>query len=333
MAEDDWWKDARELRDERSYQRMSAGHGSIPPEEKLRLYLEYHAMMAAAGALVDAGRPVHNSSWDDAGDPWRDWLGRHLPLAPHTWLADLRSPVPAEPDLFGHLPPLDAWDTAADAEYDRLLGLTGGRLPDQALVSGHISVNRSGAYSETYIHSALVGPAHATHLQRALAAAANPTDWKLPDEDEAEFEVDHGPYKLRGWLTSPRDPGGILDEHDPYAHGLRPGLPMPGTGFRDATGAIPDPTGLRLLDPAGALLARARQWADPDPDDTGPVTSSGYHVHVDRGALLRYLASTGMTLIVEVQIGRHRSNAGIDGYRPPRSRLYLIDSAGTVTGR
>jgi hypothetical protein len=333
LAEDDWWHDARELRDERSYQRMSAGHGSIPPEEKLRLYLEYHAMMAVAGELIDAGRPVHISSWDDVGDPWRDWLDRYLPVSPDTWLADLRSPVPAEPDLFGHLPPLDAWDTAADAEYDRLLRLTGGCLPDQALVSGHISVNRPGAYSETYIHSALVAPAHATHLQRALAAAANPRDWKLPDEEEEEFEVDHGPYKLRGWLTRSHDPGDTLDKHDPYAHGLRPGLPMPGTRFRGATGAIPDPTGLRLLDPAGALLARARQWADPDTNDTGLVTSSGYHVHVDRGALLRYLASTGMTLIVEVQIGRHRSNAGIDGYRPPRSRVYLIDSAGTVTAR
>ncbi len=58
-------------------------------------------MMAAAGGLVDAGSPV--SSWDDAGDPWRDWIVRHLPLAPDTWLADLRSPVPAEPDLYGHL--------------------------------------------------------------------------------------------------------------------------------------------------------------------------------------------------------------------------------------
>ena len=290
-------------------------------------------MMAAAGELIDAGRPVRISSWDDVGDPWRDWLDQYLPLSPDTWHADLRSPIPAEPDLFGHLPPLDAWDTAADAEYDRALGLTGGRLPDQTLVSGHVRVDRPGAYSEAYIHSALVAPAHAPDLQRALVAAANPRDWKLPDEDEEEFEVDHGPYKLRGWLTSPRDPVDTLDKHDPYAHGLRPGLPMPGTLFCDATGAIADPTGLRLLDPAGALLASGRQWADPDANDSGPVTSSGYHVHVDRGALLRYLASTGMTLIVEVQIGRHRSNAGVDGYRPPRSRVYLVDSAGTVTAR
>jgi hypothetical protein len=333
LAQEDWWSDARELRDQRSYQRMSAGHGSIPPEENLRLYLEYHAMMAVAGELIDAGRPIRIGPWDDAGDPWRNWLVQHLPVSANTWLADLRSPVPAEPDLFGHLPPLDAWDTAADAEYDRALGLTDGRLPDPALISGDIIVNRPGAYSATYIQSALVAPAHAIHLQRALGAAANPTDWKLPDEDEEEFEVDHGPYVLRGWLTGLRDSRDTLDKHDPYAHGLRHGVPMPGTRFRHATGAVPDLTGLHLVDPVGVFLARADQWADPDANGIRAVTSSGYRVQVDRGRLLGYLASTGMTLVVEVQIGRHRSNTGIDGYRPPRSRIYLIDSAGSVSAR
>ena len=145
------------------------------PRRSLRLYLEYHAMMAAAGELADAGRPVRRSAWDDdARDPWRDWIDRHLPVSAGTWLADLRGPVPAEPELFGHLPPLDGGTPPADAEYDRALGLTGGSLPDQVLVAGHISVQRPGAYSETSIMSALVAPAHATHLQRALAAAAEP---------------------------------------------------------------------------------------------------------------------------------------------------------------
>jgi hypothetical protein len=106
---------------------------------------------------------------------------------------------------------------------------------------------------------------------------------------------------------------------------------MPGRRFRDASGASFDATGLRLLGPGGAVLARAGQWADPDVDDTDAVTSSGSRLHVDRGTLLRYLADTGMTLIVEVQIGRHRRDAGIDSYRPPCSRIYLIDALGSVT--
>ena len=152
LAKDDWWTDVRELRDQRSWARMDHGHGSIPPEENLRLYLEYHAMMTAAGELTDTGRAVRVDRWDDdARDPWRDWIDRHLPASAGTWRADLRSPVPAEPELFGHLPPVDEWDTPADAEYDRALGLTDESRPGLVLVAGHISVQRPGAYGDTSI--------------------------------------------------------------------------------------------------------------------------------------------------------------------------------------
>ena len=65
LSEDDWWTDARELRDQRSWERTSHRHGSIPPEENLQLYLEYHAMMSAAGELIDAGQPVRVDTWDE----------------------------------------------------------------------------------------------------------------------------------------------------------------------------------------------------------------------------------------------------------------------------
>jgi hypothetical protein len=333
LAEDDWWRDARELRDQRSYARMGHRHGSIPPEENLRLYLEYHAMFAAAGEFVDSRHPVRVDAWDDAGDPWRDWLYQHLPKSSDLWLADLRGAVPAEPDLFGHLPPLREWLTPTDAEHDQVFGLADGRLPDPALVAGHTSINRPGAYEHTYIWSALVAPAHAADLQRALAAAANPRDWKLPAEDEDQFEVNHGPFVLRGWLTEPHGSRDTLDEHDSYAHGLRPALPLPGHRFCVATSAAADRNQLALRGPDGTVVAHADQWADPDTDDTRAVTSSGHRVYVDRETLLSHLADTGMTLIVEVQIGRHRRDTGIDSYRPPRSRIYLVDAEGTVTAR
>lgn len=334
MTEDDWWTDRRELRDQESYRRTSHRHGSIPPEENLRLYLEYHAMFTAAGELIDASRPVYAGPWEDAGDPWHEWLDQHLPADHARWVSDLRSAVPAEPDLFGHLPPLDEWDTPADTEFDNAFGLIDGRLADQALVAGRTSVRRRGAYAQTYVWSALVAPTHAADLQRALAAAPNPTDWKLPDENDEQFEVDHGDFVLRGWLTDPGATLDTLDEHDPYAQGIHPALPLPGQRYRDATGATLDPNRIALRDTDGLLLAHVDQWADPEPktrDDA--VTSSGYRVYVRREALLRHLADTGTILIVEVQIGRHRSNARSDDYRPPRSRIYLIEATGSVTVR
>ncbi|MEV4296080.1 ATP-binding protein [Microbispora rosea] len=333
LTEDDWWRDDRELRDQNSYRRMSHRHGSIPPEENLRLYLEYHAMMVVAGELVDAGLPIHIPPYDDAEDPWWDWLVPHLPSSVNTWVSDLRHPVPAEPGLFGRLPPLDDWDTPADKDYDDALGLVDGRVPDRIVVAGHTTVNRSGAYSKTFIWSALVAPEHAADLQRALAAASNPTDWKLPEEDESEFEVHHGPFVLRGWLADPRSDRDRLDEHDPYAYDLHAECPLPGRLFRQMTGAAPDLKGTALRLGDGAEIARTIQWADRRTDDTNADTSSGYRLHVATEPLLRFLSKTGMTLIVEVQIGRHRRSATVGDYRFPRSRVYLITPEGHITGK
>ncbi|OUD00118.1 hypothetical protein CA984_00330 [Streptosporangium minutum] len=332
MAKDDWWRDDRELRDRNSYRRMSHRHGSIPPEENLRLYLEYHAMMVVAGELVDAGLPIHIPPYDDAEDPWWDWLAPHLPSSVNAWVSDLGHPVPAEPSLFGHLPPLDDWDTPADQDYDDALGLVDGRVPDRTVVAGHTHVNRSGAYGKISIWSALVAPERAADLQRALAAAANPTDWKLPQEDEDEFEVDHGPFVLRGWLAAPRSDRDRLDEHDPYAYDLHAQCPLPGRLFRQMTGAAPDAKGITLLLGDGAEIARTIQWTDRrTDDDTNVATSSGYRLHVATEPLLRFLSKAGMTLIVEVQIGRRRNSA--NNYRLPRSRVYLITPDGHITSR
>lgn len=336
LSQDDWWKDTRELRDQQSWTRMSAGHGSIPPEESLHLYLEFHAMMAAAGELADKGLAMFIDSRDDAAHgPWSEWLRRYLPLSAGTWITSLRGPVPAEPGLFGHLPPLEEWLTPSTADYDRALDLTDGSLPDPVLVAGRTSVQRPGAYGETSVMSALVAPAHATHLQRALAASVEPMDWRLPAEGDDEFEVDHDPYVLRGWLAETPESGSSLDEHDPYAQGIRPSaVLLPGQNFRRATCTSLDSTGTCLLGAEGTVLARAEQWADPETTrGTSAVTSTGSLIYVGRDQLLRYLADAGMSLILEVRIGRHRRDAGIDGYEPGRSRIYLIDSSGTVTAK
>jgi hypothetical protein len=99
--------------------------------------------------------------------------------------------------------------------------------------------------------------------------------------------------------------------------------------------AAPDATGLKLIAEDGAVVACCDQWADPDTDHEPGMTvaSTGCRVRVDRGALLRHLADTGTDLIVEVQIGRHRSDTGTREYRAPRSRLYLVSADGRVTVR
>jgi hypothetical protein len=336
LGKDDWMADARELRDQRSWMRTNHRHGSIPPEENLQLYMEYHAMMAAAGELIDTGQSICVENWD-ARDPWGYWLFPHLPATP-LWLADLRTPVPPEPALFSQPPTLDgSWDMPDPGEHDHAFCLRDGRLPDDVLVAASMTLYRRGGYESTCIRSALVRQDYAEDLQRALAAASNPTDWKLPDEGEERFEVTHGAFELRGWLVDPPSQPDSLDEHDPYAQGLYRALSMPGRAFRSHARTAADQAGFTLTAQDGAVVARGEQWADPDPDndyDRGTaVRSSGYRVLVQRTALLRYLTDTSTSLIVEVQLGRHRSDTASEGYRTPASRMYLIHGDGRVTAR
>jgi hypothetical protein len=331
-SEDDWRTDARELRDERSWGRMNNGHGAIPPEENLRLYLEYHAMLTVAGELIDERHATSVEHWDDGTeDLWHSWLRKHLPVSPHQWLAELRSPVPADTELFGNLPPLDDWQEPLRGDYDRVLGLVDNRLPDSVMVDGHIALHGPDRYAHTSVSSALVGPAHAVDLQRALASATNASDWKLPDEGETEFEVDHGALILRGWVRRTYNTPDTLDQHDPYAYELKPTVPIPGQDFRNTMNVVPGPTGTTLLGHSGAVVARAEQWSDPRGADQHIVSSSGTRVLVDRLSLLRYLKTTGTSLIVEVQLGRNRQERGANGYNPPHSRIYLIDGDGRLT--
>ncbi|BFO19644.1 hypothetical protein SHKM778_60320 [Streptomyces sp. KM77-8] len=85
LSEKDWWTDARELRSERVSARMGHRHGSIPPEESLRLYLEYHSMLAAAGELVDEHRPLLIEKWTENENPGTSgWPGTCCPTD-HGW--------------------------------------------------------------------------------------------------------------------------------------------------------------------------------------------------------------------------------------------------------
>jgi hypothetical protein len=207
-----------------------------------------------------------------------------------------------------------------------------GELTSNVLVATFVEQYRPNGREEICVWSALVAPDHAGDLQRALAAASDPYDWKLPAEGEEQFEVGLGAFDLRGWLAHPYDPRETLAEHDPYGHGMRTMLPMPGRRFREVTRTTADSHGFALVTQDGALVAHAEQWADPKHNsEARQATSSGYRVHVDRAALLNHLAQTGTNLIVEVQIGRYRSDARGSGYRPRRNRIYLIDASGRVT--
>lgn len=369
LDEADWWSDARELRDQRSYERMGHRHGSIPAEENLRLYLEFHAMMTAAGALVDASTPIVAESWDET-DPWQSWLSAYL-TRPDAWVSDYSTPVPADPTFFGApadtSPPTgigegisentsgsigdaqpaggpttagvgEAVRDPSPTDFDSVLGLDPGnptQASDIVVVYKRVRLSRPDYSLSVRATSALVSPPHAGDLQRALAAASNPMDWKLPDEGEDSFEVDAGDYQLHGWIADPEDHQETLDEHDPYAAELSATVPLPGVAFREATNSTLGRDGLSLVTNDATVLVAADQWADRETDSRGgggrSTASSGKIVRVDRDTLLRHLREADKVLILEVQVDRHRTD-GDAGYQPPATRIYLLDADGAILG-
>lgn len=331
-SRDDWMQDVRELRDERSYERMSHRHGHIPSEESLHLYLEYHAMHMAAGELVDAGVPVHRSYIDETRDPWPDWFDAHLPMSSEWWLSDLIGDVPAVPRYFGDVPPIENWQERSVDDFSAVLGLDGDlRLPDPVLVSSSITVSAAGGTAHDRVTSALVSPATSHALLRALQSAQDPNDYRLPFEGEDDFTIDHGDLQLRGWITSQTVEERGFDGFDPYASGIRYDVELPGLLFRASHRATLSGTGGReLRGPNGELLAWISRWADPDADRY-EVRSDGQQTFVRRDALLRFLADTGMDLIIEVRLDRQiERRSGSDTFDRGLRLLYLADADGTV---
>lgn len=331
LSTDDWMSDVRELRDEETAGRMMHRHGSIPPEEGLHLYMEYHAMMLAAGELVDCGTPVSISRHDeDDHDPWMHWLSGHLPLSVTAWRADRRAAIPAEPALFG-TQPLDDWLGSQSADFDALLGLTEGCLPEHTCVAASTDVAHRDERGTASIRSALVGPSHARALQRAFQAAEDLWCWKLPLLGETEAEVDHGPFQLRGWLAAQYERES-LDGLDHQARGLPWEPPLPGDKFQQWAACTVNSTRDALLTQTGHRVAWTTVWSDEDFDarhGIRRVQSSGYRTTVARQHLLGFLAAAGMQLIVEVQIDFRPEGSAND--RIQRSRLYLVDGTGLVS--
>ncbi|MFN7149474.1 MAG: hypothetical protein ACK4V6_08330 [Microthrixaceae bacterium] len=313
-----WWNDKRELRDERSFGSSMHRQGIVPPVESVSRYIDYHAMLSAAGAMIDAGIPILVEDYSDADyDPWSRWLAEHLPGGEDCWLADTADPRPVLPDARYDLA---IGDLGIDAFAD-VLGIVDGVLPGEVLAYASRDFYLPGAPDgHVWVASALVTPQGVGALQRALESSTNPSDWKLPSEGEEDFEFERFGYAMTGWLDE-RDRGDLigLDSFDPLATSLRWGTQLPGSRFREIAGAELDPRG-RTLSINGSVVARASQWGDAHTSQTSTWVNSA--------ALVDFLRAIGRDLIIDVQIALDDGDRNAPHHA--RARIFHIDRSGTV---
>jgi hypothetical protein len=339
---EDWWHDSRELGGRYKRRALNNWHGSIPDVETLRSYLEFHAMCCAAGEMVDS-LPTEVEIYDDEpSDRWSNWLREHLPSSDQYWLADLRGTTPFRPDCWGRFTSLKDWLRRVDAsEYESALGWDEPGHTAEMVIRGHHEFGDMVRHGTVRVSSALVSPATARSLLRALQTA-DPNDFLLPiygiGRDDAR--ISQPGFDLQPWLLE-RSLHEALDKVDPLARVGTTSLTEFGGDFLSTVEASASPERLEFLQADGRVIGRLELWNDRLEKDraTGPY-SSGERLWVRFDTLLGYLQRCDRDLIIEVRIAHNRSEESRreegEKYDIGRTTIYLLRRDGsleTMAGR
>jgi hypothetical protein len=321
------------------YDETGHSHGSQPRVERLRTYLEYHAMLLVAGELVAEGAAISIDSYDHPADPWVDWLAGHLDASPDRWTVDLRRPAPLEPESYGVLGPLERWRQRTPQDFDEQLGLGHGGSAS-IVVDASCEVSAPDRYGDSFVSSALITPNTADALLRALQTCKDPTDFRLPEERLGDYpddvEIDEPGFQLLGWTREHRQEDEGLEKHDPLR---RMQLTFTSLGhaiiaqhrLREADG------GRTLLASDGRAVSWVEEWSDRPLSERRyqrPGYSEGRRTWVVLPYLLTFLVARQMDLIFEVRITRqYAERARVekeDRYERGESRIYLLRGNGAL---
>jgi len=293
-----------------SWQLMSNDHGSDPTVENLQTYLEYHAMLVVAGELLDEGTPVVCSPYDDAGDPWENWLQSRIDSSPAYWLADRRSAVPLDEATQGLRSASAVWDELVRAE-DPVTALG---LPDGWFwADGHADWSDSELRVSGWVSSAMVTPETGPALVRALLNSTPPST-SLPSVGSDEpwnAEIDAEGFVLRGWVSDRHDHLGGLDDDDPYWLRSAGQGSRPSTDFRIALGLTANKTETVFRNDAGEAVVTQQIWSNADGDER--EISSGNRLLARLVDLKQYARRHDLDLIVGLMIDRYKRDRDYGG--------------------
>jgi hypothetical protein len=213
------------------------------------------------------------------------------------------------------------------------------------IVDSYISYGNASAYGHDWVSSALVEPATALALLRALQQAEDMSFFPLPKEpSEAGYrdhEIDDGPFRLLGWVREIEDHQDGLERRDPLAR-ISLSIALPGSGFREYHGARLLTDGRTLTDRSDNRIAWMRSFSDAPPDRedryrTG-VTVDGRQTFVDAEALLSYLQGAGMHLIIKAHADRRDSDPYNRAHNRDQdrvqdiNRVFLVEHSGRLHG-
>lgn len=324
---------------DRSWQRSSHSHGSLPTMERYQSYLEWHAMWCAGGETLTSHRLAQHD-WDYGSLDYEIRIGKLT--APPIWLSDL---VGSRPLLenFWRSPqrPIDEWrKDATDTEF--LAEIMVADRPGYLVVYQSATTASRTFRQEVRVSTGLVSSDTAHALVRALQTTWDESGYLIPPEGD-DLEIDTDDYVLRGWLKS-NDSDSRFDRADRFSNGARRIECEPGR-------AITDVLGLSLQIDRGARWFRSNDseptfiyevWGHPEVEDDREiyyddrVRSDGYRLLVRVSDLAEFLHSQRLEMIMEAGVRRDEKGKSSSSYDDKEStevkfdRLFLFRMDGTI---
>ena len=339
-----WENEPRKHKFERAnYTLYSHSHGSMPTIERHSYYLEWHAMWCGLGSLMGEKALAEPEYDDDDYGTLNGFLRQEGLTQPPHWSSDLRCPTPLE--LRYHRPPTveaEDWVAAITADdFELELGLTSedGNL----VVDSYHDIRTSNHCSSVRISSSLVSPDTGLSLIRALQTSDDSHDYRLPPAGH-EFEIDDGPFLLRGWLSE-HSGDARLDEKDVFNHGVRLIESTPSENVVEILELCrSDSYPVSWVDSStGDIVFHYEAWGDVRDDSRQreyiygeDVISNGHRLKISLHHLKQYLDKVGFDLILEVEIIRRATKDGITEYNEESekearyARLYLFRRTGEI---
>jgi hypothetical protein len=189
------------------------------------------------------------------------------------------------------------------------------------------------------ISSALVSPEAAPALVRALQAANNPWNFRIPGEDD-ELQIDEPPYRLLGWLAH-IEGGTRFDENDPFRYEVGQIRAKPGRKLTKTLELVPQ-AGIHrtwICNDTGEAALIYEAWCDgpPPEEDYAPrnIRSNGWRLWARADMMRSFLAGGGWDLICEVQVERRLRNEygrlyEADAKRKTHDKILLLQANGSV---
>ena len=315
VADSRWDLQPRKYRfDERNWTESSNSHGSEPILERFTTYLERHAMFCAVGELMKTKSLEKATDYGD--DRFASWLKGEGLSAPPEWLADLRCPKPLERQFWFEPENVAKW-LDGPSENEILTEVLAEQDQGMITVQSWHQTSSSKGLSWVHLDSALVEPATAGSLMRALQSSGDPHDYKLPDEGE-DFEIKQPSYRLLGWLDDVSVQSGI-DSMDTFRQtvngiGLRPG-PSISTGLVERFSS----DGKVTWHAANQSTAfRYLMWSDKRQDERSDrhrykLESEGARLSVSTKMLRTWMTKTGMDVIVSIKVLREEGGGEYEG--------------------